>query len=82
MHAPSKAANIPILDDPTELEKYDAFLLGIPTRYGNFSGTVESFLGYDRQAVDVWRVLWQAGRVVHLHWRAWAAGRSRRQLLL
>ena len=36
MYAPPKDAKIPTIDDPTELEKYDAFLLGIPTRYGNF----------------------------------------------
>lgn len=36
MHAPPKATDIPFLEDPTTLESYDAFLLGIPTRYGNF----------------------------------------------
>ena len=37
MYAPSKADwGIPTLDDPKTLEQYDAFLLGIPTRYGNF----------------------------------------------
>lgn len=36
MHAPPKAADVPFLEDPATLEGYDAFLLGIPTRYGNF----------------------------------------------
>lgn len=35
MHAPPKA-QYPTLDDPAVLAGYDAFLLGIPTRYGNF----------------------------------------------
>jgi NAD(P)H dehydrogenase (quinone) len=34
MHAPPKP-DIPLID-PATLAKYDAFLLGIPTRYGNF----------------------------------------------
>lgn len=36
MHAPPKASDVPVLSDPAVLEKYDAFILGIPTRYGNF----------------------------------------------
>ncbi|KAI9171874.1 hypothetical protein HJFPF1_01365 [Paramyrothecium foliicola] len=36
MHAPAKDASIPVLNDPAELLPYDGFLLGIPTRYGNF----------------------------------------------
>lgn len=36
MHAPPKPTDIPVLDDPAVLEQYDGFLLGIPTRYGNF----------------------------------------------
>lgn len=35
MHAPGQDESIPFIT-PGELEKYDAFLLGIPTRYGNF----------------------------------------------
>jgi NAD(P)H dehydrogenase (quinone) len=35
MHAPPKS-NLPVIT-PERLEQYDAFLLGIPTRYGNFS---------------------------------------------
>jgi len=36
MHAPPKASDVPVLEDPSILESYDGFLLGIPTRYGNF----------------------------------------------
>lgn len=44
MHAPSKDDwNIPTLDNPTTLEKYDAFLFGIPTRYGNFPAQWKTF---------------------------------------
>ncbi|KAI9669398.1 MAG: Minor allergen Alt a 7 [Alyxoria varia] len=43
MHAAPKPSNIPTMDDPSELEKYDAFLLGIPTRYGNFPAQWKAF---------------------------------------
>lgn len=36
MHAPPKDPNIKTLSDPKQLLEYDAFLFGIPTRYGNF----------------------------------------------
>lgn len=36
MHAPGQASDIPLLEDPATLEQYDGFLMGIPTRYGNF----------------------------------------------
>ncbi len=36
MHAPPKDADVPVLEDPAKLTEYDGFLLGIPTRYGNF----------------------------------------------
>lgn len=35
MHAPPKAADVPEIT-AAKLGEYDAFLLGIPTRYGNF----------------------------------------------
>ena len=38
MHAPGPASDVPVLEDPATLEGYDAWLLGIPTRYGNFPG--------------------------------------------
>ena len=37
MHAPPKPADIPEATLET-LEEYDAFLFGIPTRYGNQAG--------------------------------------------
>ncbi|KPM34686.1 hypothetical protein AK830_g11888 [Neonectria ditissima] len=43
MHAPPKPTDIAILSDPATLESYDAFLLGIPTRYGNFPAQWKTF---------------------------------------
>ncbi|KAM4058030.1 NADPH-dependent FMN reductase [Hirsutella rhossiliensis] len=43
MHAPAKPTDIRVLEDPTVLTKYDAFLLGIPTRYGNFPAQWKTF---------------------------------------
>ncbi|KAM5369353.1 hypothetical protein ACJZ2D_009072 [Fusarium nematophilum] len=43
MHAPPKDASVPVLEDPSDLEAYDAFLLGIPTRYGNFPAQWKAF---------------------------------------
>ncbi|SPQ18369.1 be1a03b2-9eb9-4055-81a6-96c15be93788 [Thermothielavioides terrestris] len=43
MHAPAKPTDIPVLEDPSELEKYDGFLLGVPTRYGNFPAQWKAF---------------------------------------
>jgi len=42
MHAPPKDASIPIAT-PETLEKYDGFLMGIPTRYGNFPAQWKAF---------------------------------------
>lgn len=42
MHAPPKSTSIPTID-PVTLEKYDAFLFGIPTRYGNFPAQWKAF---------------------------------------
>ncbi|KAI1127430.1 minor allergen Alt a 7 [Nemania abortiva] len=43
MHAPGQSADVPLLEDPAVLEGYDAFLLGIPTRYGNFPAQWKTF---------------------------------------
>ncbi|KAI0107745.1 minor allergen Alt a 7 [Nemania sp. FL0031] len=43
MHAPAQSADVPLLEDPAVLEGYDAFLLGIPTRYGNFPAQWKTF---------------------------------------
>jgi len=43
MHAPAKDADVPVLSDASKLEEYDAYLLGIPTRYGNFPAQWKTF---------------------------------------
>ncbi|KAK4116838.1 benzoquinone reductase [Canariomyces notabilis] len=43
MHAPPKPTDIPVLEDPATLEQYDGFLLGVPTRYGNFPAQWKTF---------------------------------------
>ncbi|PHH82473.1 hypothetical protein CDD82_5886 [Ophiocordyceps australis] len=43
MHAPAKPTDVPVLTDPTTLTGYDGFLLGIPTRYGNFPAQWKAF---------------------------------------
>ncbi|KAK7421690.1 flavodoxin-like fold protein [Neonectria magnoliae] len=43
MRAPPKPTDVPVLSDPTTLEAYDGFLLGIPTRYGNFPTQWKAF---------------------------------------
>ncbi|GIZ43060.1 hypothetical protein CKM354_000630300 [Cercospora kikuchii] len=53
MHAPAKSS-YPVLTDPKQLEQYDAFLFGIPTRYGNFPAQWKAF--WDRTGGQ-----WQTG---------------------
>lgn len=43
MYAPGQAKDIPLLQDPATLEQYDGFLMGIPTRYGNFPSQWRTF---------------------------------------
>jgi len=43
MYAPAKPTDVPVLEDPSVLEGYDAFLLGVPTRYGNFPAQWKTF---------------------------------------
>ncbi|KAK3330054.1 flavoprotein-like protein [Apodospora peruviana] len=43
MYAPPKSTDIPVLEDPSILEGYDGFLIGIPTRYGNFPAQWKTF---------------------------------------
>jgi len=43
MYAPPKPTDIETLSDPAVLEAYDAVLLGIPTRYGNFPAQWKTF---------------------------------------
>ena len=42
MHAPPKDTSIPVIT-AAKLAEYDAFLIGIPTRYGNFPGQWKAF---------------------------------------
>ncbi|KAH8815070.1 flavoprotein-like protein [Xylogone sp. PMI_703] len=42
MHAPAKPSHIPVASADT-LTQYDAFLFGIPTRYGNFPAQWKAF---------------------------------------
>jgi len=43
MHAPPKPTDVDVLSDPSVLEEYDAFLFGIPTRFGNFPAQWKTF---------------------------------------
>ena len=52
MHAPPKSTEHPVLSDPHTLTQYDGFLLGIPTRYGNFPGQWKAF--WD-STVGIWK---------------------------
>jgi len=47
-------ADVPVLTDPKQLEAYDAILIGIPTRFGNFPGQWKAF--WDRTGAQ-----WQSG---------------------
>ena len=68
MHAPSKEGwNIPTLDDPAKLEEYDAFLFGIPTRYGNFPAQWKTF--WDKTGGQ-----WAKGEFLILRSEVWCMG--------
>lgn len=54
MYAPPKTDKYKVLNDPDILKDYDAFLFGIPTRYGNFPAQWKTF-------IDSTGGLWQAG---------------------
>ena len=53
MYAPPKDSSVPEAT-PATLEKYDAFLFGIPTRFGNFSAQFKAF--WDQSGAQ-----WQSG---------------------
>ncbi|KAK6517489.1 Minor allergen Alt a 7 [Arthrobotrys megalospora] len=53
MYAPAKPA-YPVVSDPKDLLQYDAFIFGIPTRYGNFPGQWKAF-------IDKTGGIWQSG---------------------
>jgi NAD(P)H dehydrogenase (quinone) len=63
MYAPPKDETIQVLTDPQELVQYDAFLFGIPTRYGNFPAQWKTF--WDR-AGGVWQSGGYAGKYAGL----------------
>lgn len=54
MHAPPKPTDVKTLSDPATLAEYDAFLIGIPTRFGNFPGQWKAF--WDQTGAQ-----WQTG---------------------
>ena len=53
MHAPGQNKDIPFVT-PDVMKEYDAFLFGIPTRYGNYSAQWKTF-------IDRLGGLWQSG---------------------
>ena len=53
MHAPGQTDAIPFIT-PEIMEGYDAFLFGIPTRYGNFPAQWKAFF-------DATGKQWQTG---------------------
>ncbi|ERS99742.1 Trp repressor binding protein [Sporothrix schenckii 1099-18] len=63
MHAPPKPTDIPVLTDPATLLQYDAFLFGIPTRYGNFPAQWKTF--WDKSG-GVWASGGYAGKYAGL----------------
>ncbi len=53
MHAPAQDKAIPFIE-PNTMKEYDAFLFGIPTRYGTYSAQWKIF-------IDRLGSLWQSG---------------------
>jgi len=60
MHAPPQDKSIPFIEPAELAEKYDAFLLGIPTRYGNFPAQWKTF--WDKAGG-----VWQSGAMQAKH---------------
>lgn len=54
MHAPAKPTDVKVLSNPATLAEYDAFLIGIPTRFGNFPAQWKAF--WDHTGAQ-----WQSG---------------------
>lgn len=57
MHAPAKDSSVPLASMET-LKEYDAFLFGVPTRFGNFPAQWKSFW-------DQTGGLWAGGALYH-----------------
>ena len=74
MHAAPKAED-PIAN-PKTLTEYDAFLFGIPTRYGNFPAQWKAFWDATGGLLGLGRTRWQVRRCFCLHWypRWWSGG--------
>ena len=53
MHAPAQDTSIPFAT-PDVMKQYDAFLFGVPTRYGNYSAQWKTF-------IDQLGQLWMSG---------------------
>lgn len=51
MHAPAKDASVTVIQDPAELESYDGFVFGVPTRFGVMAAQMKAF--FDRTG-GVW----------------------------
>jgi NAD(P)H dehydrogenase (quinone) len=58
MYAPGQPEDIPLIEDPAVLEKYDGFIMGIPTRFGNFPAQWRNF--WDKTGSQ-----WQRGAYYH-----------------
>lgn len=56
MHAPPKAADVPIIS-ADQLKDADGFLFGIPTRFGMVPAQMKSFW-------DSWGQIWMAGALL------------------
>ena len=59
MHAPPQDESIPFATSET-MTSYDAFLFGIPTRYGNYSAQWKTFIDHLGQ-------LWMQGSLQGIH---------------
>merc|ERR1711964_661324 len=72
IHAPPKS-DYPVID-AAKLEEYDAFLFGIPTRYGNFPAQWKA-LGYHWRPMGIWWILGQVRWCLPFHWNSrWWTG--------
>ena len=63
MHARPQDESVKVLHDPGQLEEYDAFLFGIPTRFGTFPVQWKSF--WDKTG-SIWQRGGYAGKFVGL----------------
>jgi len=57
MHAPAKNASVRVIEDVNELEQYDGFIFGLPTRFGVMAAQMKAFF-------DKTGGLWMRGALV------------------